>query len=371
MHTVAAVIDQGALTFDLAIPCEVFGFDRSDIVSPWYEFFVAAAGKTPVRTQTGFDLHTPYGLDDLARADTIIVPGWWEPEEPPSDALCGALRTADARGARIVSLCTGSFVLAAAGLLDGRRVTTHWAYADRLRARFPAIDVDPAPLYVSEGRIHTSAGTAAGIDLCLALVAADHGAEVAAAVARRLVMPLHRPGGQAQYVDRPLEPPTGELSALLDWAREHLGDGVRVDDLATRAALSTRQLTPPLRPPRRHLTGRVARPGAPSARPTAARADARAGRRDLPPRRLRLAGHPARPVRRAAEHLAARLPRNVLGYGSFSRSTGSRDLMSSRATSRSSERFTASAATQRPSCRYQMQNSESSNDPRTISSSHS
>src|SRR5262245_49949336 len=114
MHTVAAVIDQGALTFDLAIPCEVFGFDRRDIVDPWYQFFVAAARKTPVRTQTGFELHTPFGLADLARADTIVVPGWWEPEEPPSDALCDALRTAYARGARIVSLCTGSFVLAAA-----------------------------------------------------------------------------------------------------------------------------------------------------------------------------------------------------------------------------------------------------------------
>ena len=243
MHTVAAVVDQGALTFDLAIPCEVFGFDRRDIADPWYEFIVVAAGETPVRTQTGFAILTPHGLTDLERADTVIVPGWWEPDAPPSDALCAALRTAYDRGARIVSLCTGSFVLAAAGLLDGRRATTHWAYADRMQTLFPAVDVDPAPLYVSDGRIHTSAGTAAGIDLCLALVAADHGVDVAAHVARRLVMGLHRPGGQAQYVDRPIDAPATELSTLLAWARDHLGDGLRVDDLAGRAALSTRQLT--------------------------------------------------------------------------------------------------------------------------------
>jgi AraC family transcriptional activator FtrA len=242
MHTVVAVIDQGALTFDLAIPCEVFGVDRSAIVEPWYAFRVAAAGTQPVRTQTGFAIETPYGLEELERADTIVVPGWSDPDDTPSDALCAALRAAHARGARIVSLCTGAFVLGHAGLLDGRDVTTHWDYAERLRRRHPEARVDPGPLYISDENVHTSAGTAAGIDLCLALVAADHGAEVAAAVARRLVMPLHRAGGQAQYVDRPIAPPQA-LGALLEWARERLGDGVRVDDLATRAALSTRSLT--------------------------------------------------------------------------------------------------------------------------------
>ena len=240
MHTVAAVVDQGALTFDLSIPCEVFGLDRSDIASPWYEFLLVAAGKTPVRTQTGFLLDTPHGLEDLDRADTVIVPGWSDPAQPPSDPLCGALQAAHARGARVVSLCTGAFVLAHAGLLDGRRVTTHWRYADELRRRYPSVEVDPNPLYVSDDTIHTSAGTAAGIDLCLALVAADHGIEVAAAVSRRLVMPLHRPGGQAQYIDAPIEPPAAEL---LEWAREQLGDGIRVDDLATHASLSTRTLS--------------------------------------------------------------------------------------------------------------------------------
>ena len=139
MSTVAAVVDQGALTFDLAIPSEVFGYDRSDIVDPWYEFKLVAAGKTPVRTNTGFDLHTPYGLEELAGADTIVVPGWVDPDVPPSEALCRELREAHARGARVVSLCTGAFVLAFAGLLDDRRATTHWMYADRLRRRFPRV----------------------------------------------------------------------------------------------------------------------------------------------------------------------------------------------------------------------------------------
>jgi AraC family transcriptional regulator, transcriptional activator FtrA len=242
MHTVAAVIDEGALTFDLAIPCEFFGLDRTDIADPWYEFLVVAAGERPVRMQTGFTIDTPHGLDELTRADTIIVPGWSDPDVPPSPELVQGLRAAHARHARIVSLCTGAFVLAHAGLLDDRQATTHWDYAQRLQQRFPRIAVDPNPLYVSDGNVHTSAGTVAGLDLCLAIVAHDHGVEVAATVARRLVMPLHRAGGQAQYVDRPIEPPAAEILALLEWARERLGDGIRVDDLATHAALSTRSL---------------------------------------------------------------------------------------------------------------------------------
>jgi transcriptional regulator GlxA family with amidase domain len=245
MSVVAAVIDEGALTFDLAIPCEVFGLDRSDIVSPWYGFMVVAAGCTPVRTQTGFLLDTPFGIDDLERADTIVVPGWSDPEQRPTVELCDALRRAYDRGARLVSLCTGAFVLADAGLLSGRRATTHWMYVDRLRARHPDIDLDPSVLYVVDGRVLTSAGTAAGIDLCLHIVAEDHGADVALTVARRLVMPPFRAGGQAQYVDNPIAADhVGEpLSAVLDWARERLADGVSVDDLACRAAMSPRTLT--------------------------------------------------------------------------------------------------------------------------------
>jgi transcriptional regulator GlxA family with amidase domain len=242
---VAAVIDEGALTFDLAIPCEVFGLDRSDIAAPWYEFMVVAAGGSPVRTQTGFLLDTPFGLADLERADTVVVPGWSDPDLPPSAELCEALRSAHARGARVVSLCTGAFVLAAAGLLSDRRATTHWLYADRLRSRHPDVEVDPAVLYVADDGVYTSAGTAAGIDLCLHLVALDHGADVAVAVARRLVMPPFRAGGQAQYISDPIATDAlGEpLAAVLDWARERLGEGVSVDELASRAAMSPRTLT--------------------------------------------------------------------------------------------------------------------------------
>jgi transcriptional regulator GlxA family with amidase domain len=244
MRTVAAVVDQGALTFDFAIPCEVFGLDRSDIVSPWYEFMVVSAGGRRVRTQTGFTLEAPFGLADLERADTVVVPGWSDPDVAPSPALVAALRAAHDRGARVLSLCTGAFVLGAAGLLDGRRATTHWLYAARLAERHPEVEVDPNVLYVADGTVMTSAGTAAGIDLCLHVVALDHGIDVAAAVARRLVMPLFRPGGQAQYIDEPrATAPEDRFAELLDWSRSRLADGVTVDEIARRGAMSVRTLT--------------------------------------------------------------------------------------------------------------------------------
>src|SRR5262249_27412151 len=151
-----------------------------------YEFLVVAAGERRVRTQTGFVLEATHGLRALDRADTIVVPGWVDPELPPPPTLARALVRAHARAQRIASLSTGAFVLAAAGLLHGRRATTHWMYADLLRERHPEIEVDPQVLYVADDRVMTSAGTVAGIDLCLYIVACDHGAEVAAAVARRM-----------------------------------------------------------------------------------------------------------------------------------------------------------------------------------------
>ena len=243
MHTVAAVIDEGMLTFDFAIPCEVFGMDRSDIVDPWYEFLVVAAGHRRVRTQTGFTLEATHGLRALDRADTVVVPGWIDPDVPPSRPLVRALVRAYERGDRIVSICTGAFVLAAAGLLDGRRATTHWLYADLLQERYPEVDVDPRVLYVAEDRVMTSAGTAAGIDLCLHIVACDHGADVAATVARRMVMPLYRSGGQAQFVDAPVAESTDAMADLLEWGLTNLPNSVSVDDLARRAAMSPRTLT--------------------------------------------------------------------------------------------------------------------------------
>jgi transcriptional regulator GlxA family with amidase domain len=242
MPTVAAVVDEGALTFDMAIPCEVFGLDRSDIAAPWYEFLLAA-GRRAVRTSTGFTIDVPHGLDAVDRADTVIVPGWSDPDDEPSEQLKDALLRAYARGARVVSLCTGAFVLAAAGLLDRRRVTTHWLYADRLRARYPLVDVDPDVLYVADENVMTSAGTAAGIDLCLHIVALDYGIDVAAAVSRRLVMPLFRSGGQAQYVDTPIAVEGNGLSALLDWGRANVDAGITIEDLAERGSVSTRTLT--------------------------------------------------------------------------------------------------------------------------------
>jgi transcriptional regulator GlxA family with amidase domain len=244
MHTVAAVVDQGALTFDFAIPCEVFGLDRSDIASPWYEFLVVAAGDRRVRTQTGFMIEAPHDLAALDRAATIVVPGWSSPETDPSAELVASLQRAHQRGARIVSICTGAFVLAAAGLLDGRRATTHWLFVDELQRRYPNVELDPSVLYVVDGTIMTSAGTAAGIDLCLHIVTCDFGADVAAAVSRRMLMPLHRSGGQAQYVDTPVPQALGdEMTELLAWAVARIPAGLSVDDLARHAAVSPRTLT--------------------------------------------------------------------------------------------------------------------------------
>lgn len=243
MSVVAAVIDQGALTFDFAIPCEVFGLDRSDIVDPWYEFLVVAAGDRRVRTQTAFVIEAPHGLAALEQADTVIVPGWSDPDIEPSESLKEALVRCDERGVRIASVCTGAFVLAAAGLLDGRRATTHWMYAEQLARRYPRVDLDPSVLFVADDRVMTSAGTAAGIDLCLHIVELDHGVEAAATVARRLVMPLYRSGGQAQYVDEPIAPDPGGLLALLEWGRANLDQGITVDDLVQHAMLSPRTLT--------------------------------------------------------------------------------------------------------------------------------
>ena len=241
MHSVMAVINEGCLTFDLAVPCEVFGWDRSYLGVPWYDFKVVAADPTPVRTVTGFTIDTPYDLDELARADTIIVPGWSDPDVKPSPELVTALRDGYDRGARLVSICIGAFVLAEAGLLAGRPATTHWAFVDQFRARYPTVLLDPNVLYVDDGQILTSAGTAAGMDLCLHLVRLDHGAEVANGVARRVVMPPHRDGGQAQYIDQPVAPRAGsDLQPTLDWAREHLDQPLSVEQLAAHAAMSPR-----------------------------------------------------------------------------------------------------------------------------------
>jgi AraC family transcriptional regulator, transcriptional activator FtrA len=242
MHNVVAVINQGCLTFDLAVPCEVFGWDRSYLGVDWYDFKVAAADPPPIRTATGFTIDTPDGLEALETADTIVIPGWSDPEVTPSPELVDALRRAYERGTRLVSICIGAFVLAAAGLLDGRPATTHWAYVDRFRQRFPRVHLDPMVLYVDDGQILTSAGTAAGMDLCLHVVRLDHGAAVANGVARMVVMPPHREGGQAQYIEQPVTAPGrgSELHATLQWALEQLHEPLSVEVLARHAAMSPR-----------------------------------------------------------------------------------------------------------------------------------
>jgi transcriptional regulator GlxA family with amidase domain len=241
-HVVAAVVFPNMAPFELSVPCEVFGLDRSELVDPWYEFFVASTCDGPISTGVGFTISTPYRIADLARADTIIIPADYKGGGVP-EALLEALRAAVRRGARVMSFCTGAFVLAEAGLLDGRCATTHWMHADELARRYPSVRVDPRVLYVDAGDgIYTSAGTAAGIDLCLHIVRLDHGAEVANAVARRMVVPPHRDGGQAQFVDLPVPVRADDdpIGRVLGWMLEHLEDQTSVDELAARAHMSPR-----------------------------------------------------------------------------------------------------------------------------------
>ena len=242
MHTVAVAVVSGTTQFEFATAYEVFGVDRSYLTPDWYTFKLCAADPPPVRTEAGLLIDTPYGLDDIRTADTVIVPAAVTEHEQHHELLA-ALRDAHANGARIASICTGAFMLAAAGLLDGKRATTHWAHADELAARYPAIDVDPNVLYVQDGRLLTSAGTAAGIDLCLHLVRQDFGVDIANAVARRMVVPPHRDGGQAQYVDSPLPKCDSEtLGPLLDWALARLDEPLTLPDLARQANISVRTL---------------------------------------------------------------------------------------------------------------------------------
>lgn len=240
-RTVAVVVGNGLSPFEFAVACEVFGVDRSDDVgAPWYRFLVCGADPSPIQTATGFSINAPFGLDALRRADTIVVPVSTRCKDP-NEELLEALRRAHQRGARILSVCTGAFTLAAAGLLDGRRATTHWMHSDELARCYPDVMVDPDVLYVDDGDIFTSAGTAAGIDLCLHIVRLDYGAEVANRVARRMVVPPHRDGGQAQFVDDPLpECENDSLAATLSWVQAHLEDPISVMDLAGRAAMSPR-----------------------------------------------------------------------------------------------------------------------------------
>jgi len=246
-HTIAVVAYDRISPFHLSVPCLVFGKSQlaAPAGAPRFDLAVVAAEDGPIDTTAGFSLNIDQGLEKLAAARTVIVPSWRDPAERPPQALLDALSDAHRRGADIVGLCLGAYVLAAAGLLDGRRATTHWAFAEDFGRRFPAVKVDADVLYVEDGNILTSAGTAAGIDCCLHLLRRDYGAEYANSVARRLVVPPHRQGGQAQFIEHPL-PATGadsRLAELLDWVRANLQLTHTLDSLSEKALMSRRTLT--------------------------------------------------------------------------------------------------------------------------------
>lgn len=225
--------------FELGAAWEGFGIDRSDDGIPTYDCAVVSLTAS-VPTSGGFSIVTPYRLDHAADADLVIVPARQD-RGAPKDAVLDLLRNTVDRGARVMSECSGAFVLGAAGLLDGRECTTHWRYADELSERFPAARVNPNVLFVCDGPVLTSAGTAAALDLCLYLIRADHGEEVARRVARRMVMPPHRDGGQAQYVDAPIRVRSAEtLAPLLDDLSLELDQEHTLESLAIRAAMSPR-----------------------------------------------------------------------------------------------------------------------------------
>lgn len=247
MHSVAILAYDGMSGFESGAPAEIFGITElserfsAGITRPWYSVKLCAEAPE-VRMLGGATVRTPYGLDDLADADTVIIPSVRDATETPSAGLVEAITAAQQRNARLVSICSGAFALAAAGVLDGQRATTHWIYVDLLQQSYPQVEVDPSPLYVDAGGVLTSAGCAAGIDLCLHIVRSDHGVKVANDVARRLVVAPHRAGGQAQYIETPVPEPStdGRIAAGMAWALENLDSPIALDDLAARSALSRR-----------------------------------------------------------------------------------------------------------------------------------
>lgn len=240
--TVAVLMFDRAPIFEMSVPISVFGVDRTPSGAPRFAVRPVASEPGPLTSTGGIRIHAPYGLDALADAGIVIAPSWRNPRERPPEPALRALRAAHEDGALVVGLCMGAFVLAAAGLLHGRRAATHWFHAPVLAATYPEITVDPNVLYVDDGDVITSAGTAAGIDACLYVVRKLWGVSAATAIARRMVVPPQRSGGQAQYIDHPiLEIPDGDdLGRAMTYALEHLGDPLDVDTLAVRAHLSRR-----------------------------------------------------------------------------------------------------------------------------------
>jgi transcriptional regulator GlxA family with amidase domain len=240
MHRVVALCLDGVVAFDLAAPAQAFSsaIDRGG--QPCYEFATCSVDGAALNTTTGFGVVPQGDLELLSSADTVVVPAYFDVfSAPPVEAL-DALRGAVQRGARVISVCGGAFALAHAGLLDGRRATTHWAFADEMAARFPAVEVDAAALYIDEGTVMTSAGLSAGVDLCLHVIRADCGAAVGERAARHLVAAPHREGGQAQFIERPKVTATGSLEGTRRWAAERLHEPLDVPALARHASVSPR-----------------------------------------------------------------------------------------------------------------------------------
>src|SRR5438105_3971346 len=233
-RSVAVLAYDGLCTFEFAIAVEVFALRRPELGVPWYDFQVCAAERGALRAEGGVTLQVQRGLRAIEGAGTVVVPGWRRNlDEPIPASVLAALRRAYRRGARLVSICSGVFVLAATGLLNGLRATTHWRYIDALRSRYPKIRVEPDVLYVDEDRLLTSAGSAAGIDLCLHIVRQDFGAVIANQVARRLVVPPHREGGQAQFVQEPIRKAmNGGLAPVLRWLESNLDQELSIAELA-------------------------------------------------------------------------------------------------------------------------------------------
>jgi len=240
---VAALLYDGLGTFEFAIAAEVFGLARPEYGDDWYRFVSCSEGRRPVRANGHVSISPEADLDGLAKAGTIIIPGWTTTGDRPSPAIAEAIRQAHRRGARLVTICSGVFLLASLGLVGGRRVATHWKYVERLRQLYPALTVDPDVLYIDDGNILTSAGSAAGIDLLLHVVRKDFGPDRANQVARRLVMPPHRDGGQAQFIERPVpRRPNSRLATLLDSVRERPAELWTIERMAREAAMSERTM---------------------------------------------------------------------------------------------------------------------------------
>ena len=242
---VAVLAFEGVSLFHLSVPGIVFGVEPAPSGLPPYEMRYCAATPGRVRSDQGIEIEVPDGLEVMAKADIVVVPAWSHPEHIAPKALTHALQQAHARGAQVVGLCLGAFVLGDAGLLDGRRATTHWACRELFARRFPRTEFHPDVLYVDDGNVITSAGTVAAIDCCLNLVRQRHGADVANRVARMLVTPPHRQGGQAQYIEQPVPilPSESRLPGVLDWARAHLAEPLTLDTLADTARMSRRTFT--------------------------------------------------------------------------------------------------------------------------------